>query len=121
MPQVCATDYLQLFPGALAVCGITLADRLLLGRSYAERRGYPIDANQQMLAFAAGNVAAGLTGSIPTGSRGSRTAAMDGAGSRSQLPSLVGAIVVALIDVEGLRERAVPAAALGVWGGPSSA
>ncbi|MBV9355634.1 MAG: SulP family inorganic anion transporter, partial [Chloroflexi bacterium] len=36
VPQVRATDYLQLLPGALAVCGITLADGLLVGRSYAE-------------------------------------------------------------------------------------
>jgi MFS superfamily sulfate permease-like transporter len=99
LPQLSALEYVSLLPGALAVCGITLADGLLVGRSYAEKRGYPIDANQEMFAFGAANVAGAVTGSFVSGSSGSRTAAMDGAGSRSQVPSVVGAGVVALVLV----------------------
>ncbi|HIK43571.1 MAG TPA: SulP family inorganic anion transporter [Leptolyngbyaceae cyanobacterium M65_K2018_010] len=96
-PQVSLGDLGQLVPGALAICGITLAEGLLLGRNYAQKRGYPIDADQEMFAFGAANVAAGLTGGFAVGSSASRTAAMDNSGSRSQVPSLVGAIVVALV------------------------
>ena len=41
LPQVELIDYLRLFPGAIAICGITLADGLLVGRNYAEKRDYP--------------------------------------------------------------------------------
>jgi sulfate permease, SulP family len=94
IPHVAATDFLDLFPGALAICGVTLAEALLVSRNYAQKHGYPLDANQQMFAFGAANVAAGLSGACATGSSASRTAAMDSIGTRSQIPSVVGALVV---------------------------
>ena len=99
IPQVELSDYVRLFPGALAICGITLADGLLVGRNYAEKRDYQLHANQELFAFGAANVAAGFSGSMTVGSSGSRTAAMDGMGSRSQVPSLVAAGVVAVVLV----------------------
>ena len=99
LPRVTALDYLSLLPGAVAICGITLAEAVLVGRTYAERRGYPLDADQEMFAFGAANVVGGVTGSFVTGSSGSRTAAMDAAGSRSQIPGVVGAGVVAVVLV----------------------
>ena len=93
-PHVAATDFLDLFPGALAICCVTLAEALLVARTYAQRHGYSLDANQQMFAFGAANVAAGLSGACATGSSASRTAAMDSVGTRSQVPSVVGAVVV---------------------------
>jgi len=97
IPQVTLGDFGKLLPAALALCGITLAEGLLLGRSYAQKRGYPIDPDQEMFAFGASNLASGLTGGFAVGSSASRTAAMDSNGARSQIPSLVGAIVVALV------------------------
>lgn len=90
-------EYLNLLAGALALCGVTLADALLVGRSYAQKNGYPMDADQQLFAFGAANVASGFTGGFMVGSSASRTAAMDGTGSRSQWPSIIGAGVVALV------------------------
>jgi high affinity sulfate transporter 1 len=114
IPHVAATDFLELFPGALAICCVTLAEALLVGRNYAQKHGYSLDANQQMFAFGAANVAAGLSGACATGSSASRTAAMDSAGTRSQIPSVIGAIVVLVVllffaDLLAL----VPNAALG--------
>lgn len=97
IPQVTLGDFGKLLPAALALCGITLAEGLLLGRSYAQKRGYSIDSDQEMFAFGASNLASGLTGGFAVGSSASRTAAMDSNGARSQIPSLVGAIVVALV------------------------
>jgi sulfate permease, SulP family len=97
VPDVSWGDYLNLIPGAIAICGVTLADALLVGRSYAEKNGYKLDANQEMFAFGAANVAAGFTGAFTTGSSASRTAAMDGSGSRNQIPSFVSAVSVALV------------------------
>ena len=90
-------EYLNLLVGALALCGVTLADALLVGKSYAQKNGYPMDADQQLFAFGAANVASGFTGGFMVGSSASRTAAIDGTGSRSQWPSIIGAGVVALV------------------------
>ncbi|MCS6849185.1 MAG: SulP family inorganic anion transporter [Anaerolineae bacterium] len=96
-PQLALGDYVKLLPGALAICGVTLAEGLLIGRKYAQKYGDKLDADQEMFAFGAANAAAGLTGAFVVGSSASRTAAMDGAGARSQLPSLVAAGVVAIL------------------------
>ncbi|HEX2515806.1 MAG TPA: SulP family inorganic anion transporter [Chloroflexota bacterium] len=96
-PQVSLGQWLALFPGALAICGVTLADGLLVGRRYAQKYGDGIDADQELLAFGAANAATGLSGGFAVGSSASRTAALDGVGAKSQIPSLVGAGVVALV------------------------
>jgi high affinity sulfate transporter 1 len=97
IPQIPWGDYLKLLPGALAVCGVTLAEGLLIAKKYAQKYDYKIDPDQEMFAFGAANVAAGLTGSFVIGSSASRTAAMDGAGAHSQIPSLVAAVAVAIL------------------------
>lgn len=97
LPQVPLADYLKLLPGALAICGVTLAEGLLIARKYAQKYGDKIDPDQEMFAFGMANAAAGLSGAFVIGSSASRTAAMDGAGVRSQWPSLVAAGVVAIV------------------------
>lgn len=113
LPQISLGDWGRLLPGALAMAGITLAEGLLLSRSYAQRGGYTINGDQEMFAFGASNLAAGLTGGFAIGSSASRTAAMDSSGARTQLPSLVGAVVVALVLLFFTRQLALlPSAAL---------
>lgn len=97
IPQIPPQDFLTLAIGGLAICAVTMADGLLVGRNFAQKRGYPIDANQEMFTFGVANVASGLTGGFAVGASASRTAAMDDSGARSQIPSLVCAAVVALV------------------------
>lgn len=96
-PDITVAQWIGLVPGAIAICAVTLADGLLTARKYAELRGYSTNANQELFAFGAANAASGLTGGFAVGSSASRTAAMDSSGSRTQLPSLVSAGVVALV------------------------
>ncbi|MCG5219259.1 SulP family inorganic anion transporter [Streptosporangium soli] len=96
-PQITLGQWAALIPGAIAICAVTLADGLLTARRYAEQHGYSLDANQELRAFGLANIAAGLTQSMTIGSSASRTAAMDATGSRSQIPSAVCAIVVAVL------------------------
>lgn len=95
-PQLPLSDWIRLIPGALAIVGVTIAEGLLIARQYAQKYEYRIDPDQELFAFGAANVAAGLTGGFSVGSSASRTAAMDSMGSRSQIPSLVAAATVAL-------------------------
>lgn len=89
-------EFVTLFPSALVICAVTLAGGLLLTKRYSQMYGDHVDVNQEIFAFGAANLAAGLTGALVMGSSASRTAAMDSAGARTQIPSLVASIVVAI-------------------------
>ena len=94
-------QWLALVPSAIALTLVTTAEGLLVSRSYGEKRGYRTDPNQDLFAFGMGNLAAGVSGGFAVGSSTSRTAAMDQAGSRTQLPSLVTAAGTLLLLVFG--------------------
>lgn len=113
IPQVTLSDFGKLLPTALALCGITLAEGLLLARSYSQKRGYSVNSDQEMFAYGAANLASGLTGGFSIGSSASRTAAMESSGSCSQVPSVAGAIVVAIVVMFFTKQLALlPSAAL---------
>ena len=97
LPTIPLADYLRLLPGALAIVAILLCEGLLVVRSYSDKYGYKADGDQMLFAYGAANLAAGFTGSLVTGNSPSRSAAMDGAGARSQLPSLVAAGTITLV------------------------
>ena len=97
LPAIPLADYLRLLPSALAIVAIVLCEGLLLVRSYASKNGYKADGDQMLFAWGAANLAAGFTGSLVTGNSASRSAAMEGSGSRSQLPSLIAAGTIAVV------------------------
>ena len=97
LPPIPAADYLRLLPSALAIVAILLCEGLLEVRSYSSKYGYKVDGDQMLFAYGAANLAAGFTGSLVTGNSPSRSAAMDAAGARSQLPSLVAAGTIAVV------------------------
>ncbi|MFC7724550.1 SulP family inorganic anion transporter [Nocardioides sp. GCM10028917] len=100
-PDLSWSQWLALVPSAIALTLITTAEGLLVSRSYSEKHGYRTDPNQDLFAFGVGNVAAGVSGGFAVGSSTSRTAAMDQAGSRTQLPSIVTAAGTLLLLVFG--------------------
>jgi MFS superfamily sulfate permease-like transporter len=99
LPRVPPTGYLDLLPGAMAVVAITLCEALLLVRSYNRKHNTKADGDQVLFAYGLTSIASGFTGSLVSGPSASRTAAMDAAGSRTQLSSLVAAATVALVMV----------------------
>ncbi len=114
IPMLSWAEWLSLIPSAAALAMITMAEGVLMSRTYAHKHGYEVDADRDLLAFGAANVAAGLSTSFAVGSSTSRTAAMDQAGSRSQLPSVVlavGTVLLLLFGTELLAE--IPAPAIG--------
>ncbi|MGU3645559.1 SulP family inorganic anion transporter [Microbacterium sp. C23T] len=106
--------WMALIPSAIALTLVTTAEGLLVSRSYGEKHGYPFHANRDLFAFGLGNIAAGAQGSFSMGSSTSRTAAMDQAGSRTQLPSLVLAVGTLLLLLFGTALLAdIPSPAIG--------
>lgn len=113
-PVIDWTTWLMLIPSAIALTLVTTAEGLLVSRSYGEKRGYPTNPNRDLFAFGLGNLAAGASGSFAVGSSTSRTAAMDQAGSRTQLPSLVLAVGTLLLLLFGTALLAdIPSPAIG--------
>jgi high affinity sulfate transporter 1 len=113
LPNVPLADYLRLLPGAMAVVGITLCEALLLVRSCSRKHNTKADGNQVLFAYGMTSLASGFTGSLVSGPSASRTAAMDAAGSRTQVSSLIAAVTVALVMVFFTEELAyLPTAAL---------
>lgn len=113
-PMLEWTTWLALVPSALALTLVTTAEGLLVSRAYGEKRHYPTVPDRDLMAFGLANIAAGAQGSFAVGSSTSRTAAMDQAGSRTQLPSLVLAAGTLLLLLFGTALLAdIPSPAIG--------
>ncbi|WP_240194106.1 MULTISPECIES: SulP family inorganic anion transporter [unclassified Gordonia (in: high G+C Gram-positive bacteria)] len=114
-PTLAWNQWLALVPSAVALTVVATTEGLLVSRSYGEKHRYPTRADRDLVAFGAANLAAGTSGSFAVGASTSRTAAMDQAGSRTQVPSLVlagGTILLLLFGTALLAE--IPAPAIGV-------
>lgn len=89
--------WLDLLPMAVAISALTIAEGVLLAKNAARAAREPFAPNPELFAFGAANVAGAVTGGMPSGASASRTAAMQGVGSVSQVPSIVAAAVVVVI------------------------
>ena len=100
-------DYLMLVASAAGVVLIAFAEGLAAAKAYADKDGYDIDANQELIALGAANVGAGLTSGMVVNGSLSKTAVNGSAGARSQLSGVTVAIlvVVTLLFLTGLFEN----------------
>ena len=96
LPDFRSVELVPLFEAALGVAVVAYSDVIVTGRAFAARRGERIEANSELLALGAANLANGFLGSMPVSSSASRTVIGDSAGSRTQLHSLVAAATVVL-------------------------
>lgn len=122
VPQLSWSQWVAVILPAIAITTVTVGEGLLLARAYADKYGYHTSPNQDLLAFGAANIASGLSSGFTVGSSTSRAAAMDQAGSRTQLPLLVmaaGALVLLLFGADLLA--GIPSPAIGAIVGVSVA
>lgn len=114
LPDLTGINLLQLLPAALGIAVVGYSDVILTGRAFAAKHNRRVDANTELLAMGAANLANGLFAGFPASSSASRTVIGDAAGSRTQLHSLVAAtMVLGSIFVFGPVLAAFPQAALG--------
>ena len=113
VPIVPLADIPALVVGAVGIALVSFADTSVLSRTFAGRQGYRVDPDREVTALGLSNVAGGFFQGFPVSSSSSRTPAAEAAGARTQLASVVGAlvIVVLLIAVPGLL-RNMPTTAL---------
>ncbi len=86
---------------SLTVAVVIMAETLLASNNYANKNGYKINNNREILVYALGNAAAGLTGCCPVNGSVSRTAMGEQYGGRSQIMSITASVSMALILMFG--------------------
>lgn len=99
LPSVALADLQSLAPGAIALALLVFAEGILMARTLAARRREKVDADCELTALGAGNIAAGLVGGLPVGSSTSRSVTADASGMTTQLSQLVAAGLLALFVV----------------------
>lgn len=93
-PSVFLSDAMQLLPGAVMIALLSFADTSVLSRSLAQRGGYVVDQNQEMVALGVANVCSGLFQGFSISSSASRTPVAESAGARTQMTCVVGALAI---------------------------
>ncbi|HUN95932.1 MAG TPA: SulP family inorganic anion transporter, partial [Bradyrhizobium sp.] len=97
VPLIGYSDILPVLIGGSAIALVSFADTSVLSRTYAARLGTSVDPNQEMVGLGAANFATGFFQGFPISSSSSRTPVAEAAGARTQLSSVVGALVIALL------------------------
>ena len=92
-PGLKFTEAAPLFIAAIGIALLVFSEGVVLARSVADRHGYAIDPDRELVAFGAANVAAGLVCSFSVGSSQTRTLLNDASGGRTQLVSLLAAVL----------------------------
>jgi len=113
IPSVTSADVWALLPVSAVIALLAAADTIVSSRAFAQRNGYDVDANRDLIGLGAANLASGLSGGITTSASAARTAVVEMVGGRSQLASVAaaGAMVIVLVFLTRPLET-VPTAAL---------
>jgi MFS superfamily sulfate permease-like transporter len=103
-----------LWPAALGIALMSFTESVAAARTFAKRDDPPVDANRELFAVGAANLASSLVGGMAAGGGASQTAVADKAGARSQMAQWItaGAVLLTLLLLSGLIAQ-LPQAALG--------
>lgn len=107
-------DIADMVPGALGIIVVGYAQSVAIAKSYAAQYNYQIDPNQELIAYGAASIGAGvLQGYTPTGSL-SKSAAAQEAGGKSPLMMVFTAafVVLTVLFIAGVFQD-LPEAVLG--------
>lgn len=99
LPDVMLSDLRELMPLALACFLLGAVETAAIGRMGAEKHGYRVDANQELLALAGANLAAGFFRGFPVSGGMSQSLVNESAGARTPLSGLIASGVVLAVAV----------------------
>jgi MFS superfamily sulfate permease-like transporter len=97
LPALPRADWLRLGEVGMAMVMILYSESYGSIRSFAIKHGDPVDANRDLVALGASNLASGLFGGAPVGAGYSATSANDAAGATSRYAGLAAAFVMLLL------------------------
>jgi MFS superfamily sulfate permease-like transporter len=111
LPVVHYPDVRELMPLALACFLLGAVETAAIGRMFAEKHGYRLDSNQELLGLAAANLASGLGHGFPISGGMSQSLVNESGGARTPLSGLIAAgimLIVALFFTDLLRNLPQP-------------
>lgn len=97
LPNVHLADLNALLPLALACFLLAAVETAAIGRTFAARHGGRLDANQEFLALAASNFAAGIGRGFPVSGGMSQSLVNEGSGAKTPLSGAIAAGFILLV------------------------
>ena len=101
IPDLALLPLNQVITVSLSVAVVIMAETLLAENNFAQKNGYRINDDQELLAFEAGNLVAALTGCCPINGSVSRTAMGEQYQGKTQLMSIVAGASMLILLVCG--------------------
>ena len=86
-----------LFPLALTLACIGFMSAISIGKTFASRYGYRVNADTELRALGLSNIGSHLAGGFPVTGSMSRSAVNAGAGARTQMSTIIAVILVVLV------------------------
>ncbi len=99
LPAVHWSDLNQLLPLAIACFMLGAVETAAIGRMFAAKHRYRFDSNQEFLALASANLAAGLGHGFPVSGGMSQSLVNEGSNARTPLSGLVAALIILLVSL----------------------
>ena len=87
----------EVLSASLTVATVIMAETLLASNSYANKNGYKLDNDREILTYAIGNTVAALTGCCPVNGSVSRTSMGEQYGGSSQVMSITASVTMMII------------------------
>jgi high affinity sulfate transporter 1 len=97
LPLVSWNEITDLLPLALACFLLAAVETAAIGRMFAEKHGYRFDSNQELLALAGANLAAGLGQGFPVSGGMSQSLVNESGGARTPASGFISAILILLV------------------------
>lgn len=101
LPDFGAVELPHVIGRSLMIAAVVMSETLLSENDFAFKNGYKIDDNREILACAAGNVAAAFVGCCPVNGSISRTSMNDQYGGKTQVVSIAAGVTMACLLVFG--------------------
>jgi high affinity sulfate transporter 1 len=96
LPELSTRALGELCGGAFGLSLVVFSKGMLHARVFAARHRYEVDADQELIAVGASNIAAGLSQGFAVAGTDSRTALADSMGAKTQVTGLIVAVLMAL-------------------------
>jgi SulP family sulfate permease len=100
-PHLTLSELWVLIPSSLGMMLVIFSEALGAAETFADKYGYQLDPNQEMIALGLANLGSGVLGGLACGGSLSQSAVNDGAGARTEVSPLVAA-ALSLITVVAL-------------------
>ena len=97
LSDITMSDVKALFPTALSILVLILAQSAATSRAYAAKYNDKFDENTDLVGLAGASLGAAFTGTFPVNGSPTKTQMVDGAGSKSQIAQMTTALVTIVV------------------------